>query len=186
MGCDIHRYVEYKNKQGEWKSTAINGLGLQNYDLFGLMEEGIRTDHDPEKYHVHVPVGMPEQMGFFAFDDFYYKVNDEYAEREYNHCISVEKAKELEEKYPYLDKQYAEDGKTLIRIQDPNWYGITYISLDEFNEIINSYKMYLMKEYNINEKEINLCSMYINAVYNYMKTFKDCGYETRLVYWFDS
>ncbi len=186
MGCDIHRYLEYKDKNADhWYSTPISGQGFQNYALFGFLEEGVREIHNPEKYYIHEPVGLPEDIGFHAKHDFYLTVNDEYASKEYEKCITKEKAEKYITDWPYLKVIKNKDDE-IEKIQDPNWYGMTYIDLEEFDKIIESYKKYLIKEEDIPEKFIDFYIIEIMATYNYMKTYNDCGYQTRIVYWFDS
>lgn len=180
MGCDIHRYVEYKRKKDiHWKSTPISGLGTQNYTLFGFLEEGIRENHNPEKYYIHEALGLPDDIGFYAEEDFYLTVNDEYINDD--RCISVEKANEYINKWPYL-KIIKNNKGEILKIQNPNWYGMTYINFEEFNRIIESFKRYLIDN--------NIFDYYIPtsvlATYHYMKTYNDRGYDTRMVYWFDS
>lgn len=188
MGCDIHRYVEYKNKFGRWESTDIRGLGHQNYEFFGFLEDGIRSDHNHELYYIHEPIGFPADAAFYTIEDYFKKIEDEYAAKGCENYITSEKGKEYSEKWPYLIKIFSsEEPDKLTRIQNPNWYGATWISLEEFKQIIDSYKKYLVNEYpgEITEVNVDNYTLYIDAIYNFMKTYEDKGLETRLVYWFD-
>ena len=168
-------YPEYKFKEGKlWCSCGPTGHACRDYDMFGLLCEGVRRTYD-EKYGdvALLPNGFPEDASYRTIFDYYYTINDEGAEKGWCGCISSENAKKIKEEYKY-DEFEAYD-KKLIR--NPNFYGASYITLEEFREVLDNYS------------RINGYDPHIEyeALYQYLKTFNDKGlYDVRLVYWFDS
>lgn len=179
MGCDLHRYVEYKGTGDNWSSTPISGLGKRNYDWFGFICKGVRRDHDPEEYHVHEPIGFPDDAGLVSFHDFFIPENENKNKSWYGKL----------EQYLKRGKRYSlATGKEEDFIQHPDYYGATYIYLDEFLELLDSFKKFLKKEYSeeITAKtDINNWTVELDAIADYMKAYEKQGFKTRIVYWFD-
>lgn len=55
MGADIHVYIEYKDKNGDWRNFGEFDMLGRNYDIFGLLA-GVRGSFDP----VISPKGLPK------------------------------------------------------------------------------------------------------------------------------
>lgn len=78
MGCDIHGFIEYRDKDDKrdepnWNSVSVDELSLgRNYNVFGYLTDG-QVRYDPElKFGVH-PKGLPK-------GNMSWEVNEQYKE----------------------------------------------------------------------------------------------------------
>lgn len=215
MGCDIHMKVEVRFSKGwghleGWQTVLDLGLCEQNYDIFGLLAEGVRTDYPDdgpyENIHIHEVNGIPDNISWSVWRDLHQKVMNNDSPCTGADCILYDKAVELLKRCPWV-KIYKEDAlfseapqeiselpeeKTLdntshIYIDNPDLHSHCHISIEEFKEIIDDYvKLCSDKE----TKSHMACpddeAIYWKAVYSFCDVYKQRGYKVRLVYWFDS
>ena len=75
MGCDIHGYIEYRDKDDKrdephWYSVSEELSLGRNYNLFGYLTDGI-VRYDPElKFGVH-PKGIPKGVVSYEVREAY-------------------------------------------------------------------------------------------------------------------
>lgn len=168
-------YPEYKLKDGGiWYSCGPTGISCRDYDIFGLLCEGVRTLYSDAYGDVTLtPNGFPEDASLLTTSDYYYAVNDEYADKCWEGYITSEQAKKIKDKFGY--DEFEAYRKKWIR--NPDFYGASHINLEEFREVLDNYSRIHGHDPNVEYE----------ALYQYLKTFNDKGlYDVRLVYWFDS
>lgn len=179
MGCDLHRYVEYRGAGDNWSSTPISGLGNRNYDWFGFLCDGVRSQHDPEEYYTHEPIGFPDDAGISSFHDFFMKEKDAKGNDWYKNRGEYLKRARRRSVFTGKDEDF---------IQNPDFYGATYIYLDEYLKLLDSYKKFLRKDYSdemSSSTDIDNWTVELDAIAEYMKAYEKQGMRTRIVYWFD-
>ena len=181
MGCDIHLFPEYKTN-GVWFNMPLNEYGDRNYDLFGILAEGVRVDYnvtlndsdeipEDELVKVHEPNGIPNDVSYMTRRRLcYYVKRGEMVDALAENTITPTKAEMMES---FGATYYDEKKEWLI---NPDWHSLSWITLDELKELLEEY-----------EKACG-CEATTSywALYNYMKTYADEGVEVRLVYWFDN
>ena len=207
MGCDIHLYIEYKNKmvafdgyKDSWHSFGKQINPGRNYAMFALMAN-VRNHYSDGKLPVLVePRGMPEDVGYIAKDD-----NQMYiSEDEGDNYVTMETANRWVESgsSKFVNNQ---EGKPTW-VTDPDAHSHSWLTTSEFETIINNYlelesgwhkervdthnKM-VAKE-NIQPSSWMYAPPAMNDEPEYqvvlasMKGFEEVGYDARIVFWFDN
>lgn len=191
MGCDIHMYLEYTNKETLEKSKEgkKNGNGNpaktywrnfggrinpgRNYWMFGFLSKGVRSNFSdglPAK-------GLPEfdEMGYYSSNDSVCYISDEATSN--NGYVTLEKAMKWAQRGCKLHNNSS--GKPQW-VDHPDWHSHTWLTAEEYEHAINKYK-----EYCESVGKIDNPIEYI-ALLSAMKTFEENGYATRLIIWFDN
>jgi hypothetical protein len=170
MGCDIHLITQYKSKSKEhsywidlYNSDTINPG--RNYELFGLMCKGVRSDDErgiPSR-------GIPED-GFDSWsvkNNFGYWVTDN--ETDEGQTCSIERAND------WIRKEYSfwiEENKI---VSGPDWHHPSWLTGKEFRKCVE-----LCESINTDWEArwhvlvAGLCEL------------ERRGFETRLIFWFDN
>lgn len=160
MGCDIHAWIEYKNKTGEWFDFA-NPYLVRDYAMFGLMAKA-RCEYN-ESFEAR---GIPEDVSYGALGRYTLFV------------IEDEKNKNTGEIWQKEVRGYLGCGAKFVsakRISNPDWHHASWLTVDEFEYCINKHR--------------ELCDWeHVNyqATLSAMKEFKKADKDCRLVFWFDN
>lgn len=168
MGCDIHLYVEIrnrKNKERGWYSTSFKGdFSNRTYGMFAALNN-VRNHWNLKPLENR---GIPDDLGNEAFHGYYKYVTENETDNEYEY--SEEEAKGWVE-YGYSTIK-EENGNKYC--SNPDWHSANWCTTKELEECYN--QVFEKKEYD-----------YIQwlALINYMKTFEE-EYDVRAVFWFDN
>ena len=140
MGCDIHMYVQYQNKESakqnkkEGRDPYWWGFGGQlnpgrNYTMFGILA-GVRDDPmDEEK--MFYPKGLPEfELSYAAKDGLYLYVGDDNEE----HTCTLEQAQRWGRRI--INDS---DGKPWMT-EHPDWHSHTWLTTKELAQAYRWYK----------------------------------------------
>ena len=207
MGCDIHLYIEYKNKKvafdgykDNWHSFGKSINTGRNYAMFALMAN-VRNYYSDGKLPVLVePRGIPEDVGYIAKDD-----NQLYiCEDEGENYTTMERAEKWVESgsSKFIDNQ---EGKPTW-VTHPDWHSHSWLTTSEFETIINQYlelesgwhkervaeHMTFVEQNNIKLESWAYAPPVMNDEPEYqvvlasMKRFEELGYDARIVFWFDN
>ena len=168
MGCDIHLYVEYKNK----KETNYRNFGGRinpgrNYYIFGLLAKGVRSDL-PEGIELK---GLPdrETMSYMSRGENEMFIHEDGGEGFVTPETAERWVKSGSSKYIGKDKN---------RITHPEWHSHSWLTTEEYEKQLNVFlnhpdaKLYAEPEY--------------EAVLAILKSFESGGYDARIVFWFDN
>ena len=168
MGCDIHLYVEIrnrKNKEWGWYSTSFKGdFSNRTYGMFAALNN-VRNHWNLKPLENR---GIPDDLGNEAFHEYYKYVAE--TETDNEHECSEEEC-----------KRFVDNGESTIKISygckycsNPDWHSANWCTTKELEECYN--QVFEKKEYD-----------YIQwlALINYMKTFEE-EYDVRAVFWFDN
>jgi hypothetical protein len=164
MGCDIHAFIEYRNKDhdtNEWPWRSFSGeicLG-RFYDIFGLMA-GVRGERPP----LVQPRGMPEDASFIAEFQNSFRVSNEFdgVSREVH-------PKTAEEWVSRGISHYLNDAHT--QVSDPDAHTHSWLTLPELKDVLKKRASY---------------GCDYKAVVAAMASLEKNGMVTRLVFWFDN
>ena len=192
MGCDIHVYLEYTNKEelekyqrGEkrdihgnpvkpyWRDFGGRINPGRNYWMFGFLSKGVRSNFSdglPAK-------GLPEfnERGYHSRNDSVCYISDK--ESSDGESVTLETAMKWAE---YGSKLYNNSNGQPQWVDHPDWHSHTWLTTEEYERAINTYK-----EYCKSAGEIDNPIEYV-ALLSAMKTFDENGYVARLIVWFDN
>lgn len=209
MGCDIHLYIEYKNKKvafdgykDNWHSFGKRINPGRNYAMFALMAN-VRNYYSDGKLPVLVePRGIPDDAAYYSSGDDRIYISEEKYDGE--HSVTMERAKSWVESgsSKFINNQKGEP----TWVTDPDNHSHSWLTTSEFETIINQYleleagwhkervdthnKM-VAKE-NIQPGSWMYAPPDMNIVPSYqvvlasMKRFEELGYDARIVFWFDN
>lgn len=174
MGCDIHAYLEYKNKgtdKGYWQNFGAQFRLDRNYLMFGLLAN-VRNDGA-----IIQPKGIPDGLAYEAEGDLYLRINDEYKDDE-GYC-SLERALHWQKNGETI---VMNDGKP-YKITHPDWHSHSWLTLDEFKSVLDAYEAKCKESI---QNDNFRWGVEYRALYASMKSLSDEGFETRLIFWFDN
>ena len=209
MGCDIHLYIEYKNKKvafdgykDNWHSFGQRINPGRNYAMFALMAN-VRNHYSDGKLPVLVePRGIPDDAEYYSSGDDRIYISEEKYDGE--HSVTMERAKSWVESgsSKFINNQKGEP----TWVTDPDNHSHSWLTTSEFETIINNYleleagwhkervdthnKM-VAKE-NIQPSSWMYAPPAMNDEPQYqvvlasMKRFEELGYDARIVFWFDN
>ena len=209
MGCDIHLYIEYKNKKvafdgykDNWHSFGQRINPGRNYAMFALMAN-VRNHYSDGKLPVLVePRGIPDDAEYYSSGDDRIYISEEKYDGE--HSVTMERAKSWVESgsSKFINNQKGEP----TWVTDPDNHSHSWLTTSEFETIINNYleleagwhkervdthnKM-VAKE-NIQPSSWMYAPPAMNDEPEYqvvlasMKGFEEVGYDARIVFWFDN
>lgn len=170
MGCDIHCYIEYRNKSGGGDPCRWDGFGGRinpgrNYPLFSLLA-GVRSDEGDKP--LIEPRGMPEDAAYESRND-----NQLYiSETPSDEYVTAEKAAYYvaECGCRYVNSG---DGKPAW-VTHPDWHTHSWCSSAELEAALSD------------KRNCWGGDQEYNAVLAAMRSFESAGFEARLVFWFDN
>ena len=157
MGCDIHCYIEYKNKDRDsWGHFGGRINPGRHYRIFGRIA-GVRASG--EFTQVAPLRGFPADAGPESSSDNHLYISEVEAEC----CCTLADA----EKWVAQGTSKWEDNKLFV--SHPDWHSHTWLSADEFEKAIQDLG---------NEK--------YRAALAAMRSFEADGLDARIVIWFDN
>lgn len=208
MGCDIHCYIEYRerdiNKENErWCSFGGRINPGRNYLMFNLMA-GIRG-----RGGLFGVKGLPEQLGYYSNNDNYrYIAAADDKECNCGECRTVSAATAARWVGSGSSKYKNDTNGNPTWVSDPDWHSHSWLSLAEFKRVLETYQIEENKQWEELEKSrieiLNKleedkrekswlsvpCKHYLEERYQAiaaaMEKFEELGYESRLVFWFDN
>ena len=169
MGCNSHTYIEYRRKEykkDSWSSLLHHEVDSRNYPLYAKMAD-VRNYYG-EKITPIAPLrGFPEDAGYAAKRDYYLRINDELAAKEYDGYVSSEQASTwVSEGISF----FPPDGSN--RISHPDWHSASWLTGDEFCSAV---------------RETASDDIYWTAIAAMVDSVnKTDGFECRVVFWFDN
>lgn len=176
MGCDIHMYVEYREKERAgtqydwWNSFGGRINPGRNYTLFGILCDGVRFD--PPEGKSHEQKGLPDgPLGTHAEHDVHLYIRDDSSEWEEQSC-TLSDAQRWGRKI-----EYNKDGKPW-RTYHPDWHSHTWLTT---KELAQAYRWYssINRGYSVGAE--------YKALLSAMKALENKGKnEVRVVFWFDN
>ena len=207
MGCDIHLYIEYKDKKTEfngydsgWQSFGGRINPGRNYAMFGLMAN-VRNCYSDGKLPVLVePRGMPDDAAYSTADDNRIYISED----EDENYVSMETAKRWVESGSSKFINNKDGNPTWVT--QPDWHSHSWLTTSEFESVLNKYleletgwHKVRVEEHNKMVKEVNIqpdswayAPPSINDEPEYqvvlasLKRFEELGYDARIVFWFDN
>lgn len=167
MGCNSHTYIEYRRKDGKgnWWPLLQHRVDDRNYLLYAKMA-GVRNYGD--KITPIAPRrGFPEDAGYAAKEDYYLRINDELAAKEYEGYVSSEQAsKWVSEGISF----FPPDGSNCI--SDPDAHSASWLTGEEFCSAV---------------RKVASNDTYWMAIAAMVESVnKTDGFECRVVFWFDN
>lgn len=204
MGCDIHIYIEYRNRKVEfdgykhnWSSHGGRINPGRNYALFALMSDVRNYDELPVSIS---PRGMPDDAAYHATYDSRMYISEDCGENN----VKMERAEAwvTSGSSKFI---YGKDGNP-VWVTNPDWHSHSWLTTSEFENILNKYLELetgwhneRVKEHEQFVKRQNVKpeswayeppSMNIEPRYQVvlasMKRFEELGYDARIVFWFDN
>lgn len=185
MGCDIHLYVEIRQKSynPDWKIpegvkpdwTPISYRGEFNDRVYGMFAAlaNVRNYHNLQ----HLPVrGIPDDISYKTFDEFFKHVKPKNVDRE---TLEWEYDRE-DVKYWYKNKYsflFKKNG--ILYCSNPDYHTPSWCTSEELQNCFHT----VFGEKQPYEGD------YIEwfALISYMKAFESTGeYDCRAVFWFDN
>ena len=209
MGCDIHLYIEYKNKKvafdgykDNWHSFGQRINPGRNYAMFALMAN-VRNHYSDGKLPVLVePRGIPDDAEYYSSGDDRIYISEEKYDGE--HSVTMERAKSWVESgsSKFINNQKGEP----TWVTDPDNHSHSWLTTSEFETIINQYleleagwhkervdthnKMVAKENIQPGSWMYAPPAMNIEPQYQVvlasMKRFEELGYDARIVFWFDN
>jgi len=207
MGCDIHLYIEYKDKKPAledgyvpgWQSYGNRINPGRNYALFALMAN-VRNYGD-EKLPVLVERrGMPDDVSYTTMNDNRIYISDDEGED----YVSMETAKRWVKSGSSKFINNNDGNPTWVT--QPDWHSHSWLTTSEFESVLNKYfeleagwhkerveeHNKMVERENIQPDSWAYAPPSINDEPEYqvvlasLKRFEELGYDARVVFWFDN
>lgn len=172
MGCDIHMYVEYRDKRSDyWMGFGGRINPGRNYGMFGVLA-GVRG-HFKDSF---APKGINNlTLGYQCSDDYYLYITEN---GKGDNETTLENAYEWNKRYGCELKFM---GEKPYKVQHPDWHSHSWMNVKELTKAFNIYKKIEKEEYGSGSVPIEY-----KVILNIMKTLEKGGYESRVVFWFDN
>lgn len=203
MGCDIHCYIEYKEKTSDsWQDFGGRINPGRNYRMFGFMA-GVRTDYP----HIE-PKGWPEDCASEAFrDNTIYVSESQESCYENNGDGTTYSKSHAEENVAKGYCQWIERHSRKSWVTNCDHHSHSWLSPDEFELAIAGYLKESGFQINtprlpspsevssslstngvrsIGASESLMCIREYWAILSALRCFESQGLNARLVFWFDN
>jgi hypothetical protein len=213
MGCDIHCYVEYRNRSENknWQDFGGRINPGRNYLMFSIMA-GVRSWGDDDCV-LFKPKGLPDDLGYASEHDNFLYITDTKCVCGESKSVTMETAERWVKSGCSVYKNNHEGKPTWV--SHPDWHSHSWLSLEEYKQILSKYKELEQIEWERMEKErkerlillekhskdidsklsehswlltpLEHCyEPEYQAIEASMSKLEEMGYETRLVFWFDN
>lgn len=165
MGCDIHAYVEYKNKESgsQWSSFGDRINPGRNYHLFGMLA-------DVRNYEEVTPVasgrGMPDDAAWGTKVDNEIRISD----HDGDGCCTLDQAMHYSKAYEC--RIVLDDNGKPRAVTHPDWHSHSWCTPDELELVLRK----LGDTYDVEYR----------ALLAAMRSLENDGNIVRLVFWFDN
>ena len=129
MGCDIHAYIQYKEKKSAsnyWQGFGGEIILDRSYMMFGVLA-GVR---DSPKYY-HEPKGLPEHLSWQCEGDLYLQITETGAG---DNEITLEGAQNYHRPIIKNDKGVP------YKVQHPDWHSFSWLTTSELKQAYKWYK----------------------------------------------
>ena len=173
MGCDIHCYIEYREKDQEhWMSFGSKINPGRHYGIFAVLAN---VRNYQEGLEVLSPRGLPEDIGYAAESDSQlYIVDNETDAEEY--CSREQAERWVREG----SSEYTDERKEFVT--HPDWHSHSYVTTKKLEDALTTLKKYA--EGNGETIGHDFAIEYY-AIVATMKELEKHG-EARMVFWFDN
>lgn len=160
MGCDIHCYIEYREKDsGRWRDFGGRINPGRNYAVFERMA-GVRGDTA-----MFEPRGLPENISHASQNDSRLYItndgagDDECSKENADRWIKSGCSKLVDEKW----------------VTNPDWHSHSWLTAQELESAVDA----AQDKYGQSAQEYR-------AIIAAMRCFEELGYVSRVVFWFDN
>lgn len=173
MGCDVHMYVEYKDKDSEyWHGFGGRINPGRNYGMFAILAK-VRGSY-PKSFS---PKGIKDlTLSYHCQDDYYLDISED---GKGDNETTLERALDWNKRYN-SELVCGSDGKP-YRVEHPDWHSHSWMNIKELTEAYKIYKKEEKKEYGTGSVPVEY-----KALLDLMKSLEKGGYDTRVVFWFDN
>lgn len=170
MGCDIHMFIEYsekpkKRKEKRWRAFGPGFIAGRNYEMFGILADGVRSYH-PKAFEQK---GLPNDLSEDVCQEVFYKISEGIGDKVINLHEAINWEKCCGSKIIY------EKGIPSL-VLDPNIHSHSWLTIKEFERALKIYE----------KNNMGMSPTEYKALFSIMETFKKDGYDVRAVFWFDS
>ncbi len=181
MGCDIHVYLEYKNKDDDRKTPWWQSFGGhinpgRDYDLFGNLA-GIRGGDA-----LIEPRGLPDHLAWHSNRDAHFIIDDGAVGVE-GYCTR----QDAESWSKYGSKILERNGITYVT--NPDWHSHSWLTCDEFQAAMDATDQVtynVCDSVGLSDSVNHECDPEYHALMAAARTLESRGKEVRLVFWFDN
>lgn len=164
MGCDIHAFIEYKDKRSESWNPFGSEIHLdRNYSIFGFMCNGVRSDHN----NGYSARGLPSDLAYNAKGANWLYITDD---KDEPNTATLEEALKWHRDGKGSIIKYDSKGDPQY-VEHPDWHSHSWLTTTEYNDCLNK-AFYTSPDY--------------LAVLASMKSFKENNCDVRLIFWFDN
>lgn len=173
MGCDIHMYVEYKDKRSNyWRGFCGRINPDRNYGMFSILA-GVRGSID----NGFKPKGIKDlDLSFNTDNELFMFISDD---KPGDNEVTMEKALYFNEKFNCKLKF---NNDIPYAVECPDWHSHSWMTRKELSEAYKIYKKLHKKEWGTYELPIEY-----QAILDIMKRLEKKGEnDVRLVFWFDN
>lgn len=181
MGCDIHAYIEYRNKDAasaafayerQWTDFSGRLTLNRNYEMFGIIA-GVRCPFTP----VAPLRGLPDDVSWEVAKDAYQFVVDDDKWRDIDKELGRIRRSRAEEEvakgYARWRTNYGGDERSYITISD--WHSHTWLTLEEWRRALER-----------GCDKYRLPGPAYFAALGAMEALAEYGQDVRIVIWFDN
>ena len=166
MGCDIHVYLEYKNRDQsgwnkDWNTLAFDGLFIQrDYTLFALMANVRNYDNITP---VSEQKGIPSDINWATKNRYYLHIDSKHLDLAKKWVNSGQST--------ILDAEGGREVREGDFISSPDWHNASYMDIKEVRAV---------------NKRLPHGNASFKAVIGAMGALERAGYESRIVFFFDN
>lgn len=168
MGCDIHCYIEYKNKDSDkdfWQYFGGRINPGRNYLLFSKLA-GVRGGEDAAPKYP--PRGMPNTPARESFSGNVMYISEEEGEGHIDKKTAERWVASECSRY-----QYNSLGNP-VWVTNPDWHSHSWLLTHELEEVLGSVV------------PLEIVGVEYAAILAAMKAIESRGFTARLVFWFDN
>lgn len=185
MGCDIHMYIEYREKKEKqedphhwWYNFGGKFNPGRDYTMFGLLSSGVRTSFEqshPQKGELDI-----DDMSWVIMEDaFLYITETGIGENE----ITIDEAIKYSKQYGSKIHRSKKDNEPTW-VSHPDWHSHSWLTIEEFEKSLKDYSTILS---DFADDGPHYPSVQYDAILASMKALSNNGEnEVRLVFWFDN
>ena len=182
MGCDIHAFIEYRDKEDKREEAyweAFSGeLSLgRNYYMFGYLTNGnVRYGGVNLKFGVD-PKGLPKDPSYEIKNNSRLWITEK---GEGDNETTLEKAEKWNKSLGCkIHYDHWNDKSKPSHVDHPDLHSHSWLSLKEYKMILDA----AIKDQKKHHEWVNI---QYKVIYDLMKSLDKNGMEVRLVFWFDN
>jgi hypothetical protein len=170
MGCDIHMYIEYADKNNDdvnrWRDFGKRINPGRNYAMFGILAK-VRSD----TAFSFEPKGIPKNLAYSSASDSRLFICESDDDR---HCTPEQAERWVNNgSSKYIDDRH---GKPTW-VTHPDWHSHSWLTTDEYKQALEFYNKEYATKYPEPEYQVVLTCL---------EKFTEMGFDARIVFWFDN